>query len=65
MDNPSCPNHGPMQKVPPGTAEQKWCGEWWRCDRCTNSVLKPSDDLQSALSQNNLFIETEPPKGED
>ncbi len=46
-DTPHCPQHGTMQKAHPATPEQKWCGEWWRCDRCTHTVLRPSDELRS------------------
>ena len=46
MEQPICPTHGPMQKVPTGTPEQEWCGEWWRCELCTHSVLIPSAALQ-------------------
>src|SRR5574337_196169 len=48
MGQPICPTHGLMQKAPPGTPEQKWCGEWWRCERCTNSVLIPSETLKAS-----------------
>lgn len=48
MTLPDCPTHGPMQKVPAGTPEQAWCGEWWRCELCTHSVLRPSENIMSA-----------------
>ena len=53
MNTPICPTHGPMQQVPPGTPEQAWCGEWWRCDRCTHSVLQPSEVLKTKKDERN------------
>jgi hypothetical protein len=46
MEQPTCQTHGPMLKVPAGTPEQKWCGEWWRCELCTHTVLRPSDNCR-------------------
>ena len=48
METPECPRHGPMQIAPPGTPEQKWCGEWWRCEKCSHSVLRPSEELTAS-----------------
>jgi hypothetical protein len=46
MTQPACDKHGPMEKQSPGTQEQQWCGEWWRCQHCTNTVLIPSKELE-------------------
>lgn len=31
------------------TAEQRWCGTWYDCAACTNSVLLPSAALTQHL----------------
>jgi hypothetical protein len=43
-----CPRHGPMVQRPLAvqTPEQKYCGVWWDCTLCTNSVLFPSEELR-------------------
>lgn len=46
---PECSVHGSMELVAPGTNEQKWCGVWYRCTRCTSSVLLPSPKLTTHL----------------
>ena len=52
---PTCKEHGPMLNEPAGTKEQEYCGEWWRCQLCTNTILIQSIDLQSQLKQRDLF----------
>ena len=47
---PECPVHGTMQLQQTGTPEQAFCGTWYRCDKCTHSVLLPSRQLQAALA---------------
>lgn len=45
---PFCPTHKrPMQQRDEklSSAEQRWCGRWWDCTSCTNSVLQPSAEL--------------------
>lgn len=39
---PACDQHGQMELQKPGTPEQAYCGIWYRCARCTNTVLLPS-----------------------
>jgi hypothetical protein len=39
MELPKCAEHGSMELQPAGTQEQEFCGTWYRCSRCTNSVL--------------------------
>lgn len=46
MKQPTCDKHGPMLRRPAGTPEQQWCGEWWQCQHCTNTVLVPSKELE-------------------
>ena len=53
---PECSVHGVMELVAPGAPEQKWCGIWYRCQRCTSSVLLPAPELtapraRAALSE--------------
>lgn len=45
---PACDQHGQMAHQPPGTPEQAWCGVWYRCQRCTNTVLLPSAAIAKA-----------------
>lgn len=45
---PVCSTHKiPMVKrtSPLMSAEQRWCGEWWDCPKCTSSVLFPRREL--------------------
>ena len=53
MATPKCKQHGPMVLRPERryTVEQRWCGQWWDCERCTGSVLIPSDELKASLRQ--------------
>ena len=45
---PMCAQHGQMEHQKPGTAEQAYCGVWYRCGKCTNAVLLPSAALAKA-----------------
>jgi len=49
---PFCPTEGHGQYVlkSPGTAEQAWCGTWYGCQRCHNSILLPSPALEASLA---------------
>ena len=50
---PHCPTHKrPMQPRDDklSSAEQRWCGRWWDCTACTNSVLLPSAELTAHLA---------------
>lgn len=49
---PQCPTH--KRSMLPrddklSSAEQRWCGKWWDCTVCTNSVLQPSAELAAHL----------------
>lgn len=50
-ETPVCPtHHRPMTAREPGTPEQAWCGQWFRCDepgtpRCLTTALIPSAGL--------------------
>ena len=48
MALPICEQHGQMEHQKPGTPEQEWCGVWYRCAKCTNTVLFPSKQLEAA-----------------
>jgi hypothetical protein len=50
MELPKCAEHGSMELQPAGTQEQEFCGTWYRCSRCTNSVLLTSPALEAQLS---------------
>lgn len=48
---PSCPTHKrAMVRYQPGTPEQAFCvadgGEWWKCESCTCSVIRPGNALR-------------------
>lgn len=50
---PHCPTH--KRAMQPrddkrSSAEQRWCGRWWGCTACTNSVLQPSAELAAHLA---------------
>lgn len=49
---PKCPTHAAMVSRPtaPQSAEQKFCGEWFDCPACHNSVLVPSPALLAQLA---------------
>jgi len=49
MELPRCPTHGQMDLRQPGTREQAWCGTWYECPRCTQSVLLTSPELEDHL----------------
>jgi hypothetical protein len=49
MELPKCAEHGTMELQKPGTREQAFCGTWYRCTRCTNSVLLTSPQLAAQL----------------
>lgn len=51
MELPQCPEHGQMELQKPGTREQEFCGTWYRCTRCTNSVLFTSPELENQLAE--------------
>lgn len=51
MTIPECAQHGQMHIQPAGTPEQAWCGVWYRCQHCTNTVLLPSADLEGQRPQ--------------
>lgn len=42
---PACKEHGVMKPQKAGTKEQQYCGDWYRCELCTNSVLIPSPEV--------------------
>ena len=43
---PVCPTHGEQMILQtPGTYERAYCGTWYRCPQCANSVLIPSREL--------------------
>lgn len=47
---PTCPLHKrPMllRPVASQTPEQRWCGVWFDCSACGNSVLVPSQALRT------------------
>jgi len=47
-----CPTHGAtMGPSNAGTPEQAYCGQWFRCERCTTSVLIPSAGLVADLAR--------------
>lgn len=46
---PMCAQHGQMAVQPAGTPEQVFCGVWYRCARCTNTVLLESQQLRDHL----------------
>lgn len=46
---PHCDQHGQMEFQPHGTAEQAYCGIWYRCAHCTNTVLLPSAAIAKAV----------------
>src|SRR5690606_23509616 len=50
---PSNPDHGPLEPRPleRQTPEQKWCGTWFDCTRCSSSVLVPSPELTKFLEE--------------
>ena len=45
---PACDLHGQMEHQTPGTPEQAYCGVWYRCSHCTNTVLLPSAAITKA-----------------
>lgn len=52
---PDCPanaDHGQMALRPIGrqTPEQRWCGTWYDCQRCSSSMLLPSPQLAEELA---------------
>lgn len=51
MALPRCDQHGEMVLSKPGTREQEWCGTWYRCTRCTSSVLLSSRELTTSLDR--------------
>lgn len=47
--NPFCEVHTrAMVERPASTPEQEFCGTWFQCELCTNSVLIPSPELIAA-----------------
>jgi hypothetical protein len=53
MNNHNCPTHRvPMVERPSNlqTAEQRWCGKWYDCPACTNSVLVQSAELLAHMA---------------
>lgn len=56
MQLPTCLEHGVMELQKPGTREQEFCGTWYRCTRCTNSVLFTSPALEAQLAQQRAAI---------
>ena len=47
---PKCPNHNEeMLWQNPATEEQRFCGTWYKCPKCGNSVLFPSFELRAFL----------------
>ena len=55
MELPQCPtpDHGHMAIRPTQrqTPEQLWCGVWYDCERCSNSVLFSSRELMDHLAR--------------
>lgn len=48
---PVCPTHGEQMILQtPGTAEQEYCGTWYRCPQCANTVLYQSKELLRFLA---------------
>lgn len=46
-----CPTHKvPLVKRPGSTYEQRWCGEWQQCPKCTFSSLTPSEALKHMVA---------------
>ena len=53
MNHHYCPSHRvPMVARPDNlqTAEQRWCGKWYDCLACGNSVLVQSQELLAHLT---------------
>lgn len=52
-DPPACSIHGSMTRRPLDvqTEEQRWCGEWWDCSRCSNTVLVMSAEVAALYRQ--------------
>lgn len=50
---PECYEHGQMLLRPKEhqTYEQAWCGTWYDCGKCCNSVLYPSKELTEFLNE--------------
>ena len=42
------------------TREQKYCGVWYDCPRCTSSVLFQSRQLQAQSAAQRAILETAP-----
>ena len=51
MQLPKCEKHGQMKLQNPGTREQEYCGTWYRCTRCGDSVLLTSSELERDLAK--------------
>jgi hypothetical protein len=57
MPTPSdvrCSVHGDTMILRPlsrQSKEQQWCGTWYDCQRCTGSVLLPSEELIESWRQ--------------
>lgn len=51
-ETPKCPTHAAMVARPMTlqSVEQKFCGEWFDCPACHNSVLVPSPALLAQLA---------------
>lgn len=48
---PVCPTHGEQMILQtPRTAEQEYCGTWYRCPQCENTVLYQSKELLCFLA---------------
>ena len=49
---------GDRVQVKPGTAEQRFCGTWFRCPRCHSAVLLPSEELEAQLASQRVKAAT-------
>jgi len=52
MELPKCSGHGiQMIARPPKTPEQRFCGAWYECPRCSETVLFVSSELRAQLEE--------------
>ena len=43
--------HGPMATHRGHTPEQRFCGQWFSCERCHSAVLIPSRQLKALWAE--------------
>jgi hypothetical protein len=58
-DFPACITHGVMELRPTNgqTHEQRFCGTWYDCPKCSSSVLLPSSELLAQLKTQRMSLE--------